>query len=536
MNQQIINLSNQQKGGYLLDCHAIESGSNETNPACDNGSIVNPSNLWCNEDNSCYGQNRITTCTGGWASTTVDNFSCSGCKNGYYNCDTSNDSCEIHDGSPCTTTENLPGVYSGCNGAPGAGVGGFCVPNRSNFVTGITSTYLTSDALLSGVQLGTGDLIKFSKNNISTNTFIVKNDGSVGIGTDSFDSNVAALVVSSTSKGILIPRLTVSQRNAIGAAPEGLLLYNMDDHEFNYYNGSVWESVGKTYSASSTGGLNLSGTSFSANIDNLTIEISGSNQLKVKYDPVFFATSTNGLTFLFDAGSFSTSTPPFSLLDIPTITAGEYGSSTQAIVLSIDTKGRVVAIATSTINIFVDNIIDKNILARRNEANTFASPTIFNASTTFNATTTHNAGVRANLYCDSSGNNCFDLNVMGWNLPVTSITTTPGSYDGFISSTPKTGYNAANYICSSTYPGYHFCRTDEIINYIQRIGISNFGTFGNFGWVAEGPPGFTAYSNDCNGYTTSSPSYLGAYWHFRTDGGAGWLLNCGDSRPIACCK
>lgn len=56
----------------------------------------------------------------------------------------------------------------------------------------------------------------------------------------------AALDIVSTNTGVLLPRLTSAQRNAIAGADlhNGLLLYNTDSSLFQYYNGSVWTSVG----------------------------------------------------------------------------------------------------------------------------------------------------------------------------------------------------------------------------------------------------------------------------------------------------
>jgi hypothetical protein len=56
----------------------------------------------------------------------------------------------------------------------------------------------------------------------------------------------AALDVVSTNTGVLFPRLTTAQRNAIasGDLQNGLLLYNTDSSVFQYYNGSAWSSVG----------------------------------------------------------------------------------------------------------------------------------------------------------------------------------------------------------------------------------------------------------------------------------------------------
>ncbi|MCX6270593.1 MAG: hypothetical protein NTU44_05120 [Bacteroidetes bacterium] len=57
--------------------------------------------------------------------------------------------------------------------------------------------------------------------------------------------NNAMLDVSSTSKGMLIPRMTATQRIAIAVTPTtGLLVYQTDGQEgFYYYDGSVWKHL-----------------------------------------------------------------------------------------------------------------------------------------------------------------------------------------------------------------------------------------------------------------------------------------------------
>lgn len=53
------------------------------------------------------------------------------------------------------------------------------------------------------------------------------------------------LDVKSDSKGVLIPRLTVSQRDQIVSPAVGLLIFNTTNQSFDYYTGSVWQSLGK---------------------------------------------------------------------------------------------------------------------------------------------------------------------------------------------------------------------------------------------------------------------------------------------------
>src|SRR5688572_16653674 len=55
----------------------------------------------------------------------------------------------------------------------------------------------------------------------------------------------AMLDVISTSKGVLIPRMTSGQRTAIGAPATGLLVYQTDAPSgYWYYNGSLWVQMG----------------------------------------------------------------------------------------------------------------------------------------------------------------------------------------------------------------------------------------------------------------------------------------------------
>ena len=67
----------------------------------------------------------------------------------------------------------------------------------------------------------------------------------VGIGTSAPNAK-AALEISSTTKGLLIPSMTTSQRLAITSAtpaPSGLMVYDTDRDEFYHYNGSSWSPI-----------------------------------------------------------------------------------------------------------------------------------------------------------------------------------------------------------------------------------------------------------------------------------------------------
>ena len=68
------------------------------------------------------------------------------------------------------------------------------------------------------------------------------NTGSVGIGTAS-PSSSALLDVSSTTKGVLLPRMNTTQINAISYPAEGLTVFNTLLNTLCFYNGVAWRKV-----------------------------------------------------------------------------------------------------------------------------------------------------------------------------------------------------------------------------------------------------------------------------------------------------
>lgn len=66
--------------------------------------------------------------------------------------------------------------------------------------------------------------------------------GSIGIGTPAATAS-ALLELSSTSRGILITRMTTAQRNAIVTPATGLLVYDTTLQLFYYFDGTVWRPL-----------------------------------------------------------------------------------------------------------------------------------------------------------------------------------------------------------------------------------------------------------------------------------------------------
>ena len=64
----------------------------------------------------------------------------------------------------------------------------------------------------------------------------------VGIGTITPNAS-AMLDVSSTTQGLLAPRMTTIEKNAIASPANGLLVFDTDENSFYFYNGVSWVKI-----------------------------------------------------------------------------------------------------------------------------------------------------------------------------------------------------------------------------------------------------------------------------------------------------
>jgi hypothetical protein len=96
--------------------------------------------------------------------------------------------------------------------------------------------------------IGTGKIVFLTNGAATTNRrMTIDNTGSVGIGNYSPAAS-SILDLTSTTQGLLTPRMTTSQRNAISSPAEGLIVYDTDLKATMIYTATIWGRLGQPYS------------------------------------------------------------------------------------------------------------------------------------------------------------------------------------------------------------------------------------------------------------------------------------------------
>ena len=102
------------------------------------------------------------------------------------------------------------------------------------------SGYLTSETDPRIGSITSGYSPKWNGSALVTGSLFQDASGNVGIGT--VNPN-AAMDISSTSGGILIPRMSTTERDLISSPALGLQIYNISTNCFNVWNGSSWGQI-----------------------------------------------------------------------------------------------------------------------------------------------------------------------------------------------------------------------------------------------------------------------------------------------------
>ena len=142
------------------------------------------------------------------------------------------------------TTSGTHIYYTGGN----VGIGSMATPLLSLQVSGRIGATFGSSSIPSITFGDGGEQSGLASPEISTIGLItygqermrISQTGEIGIGTNT-PNPAAALDISSTTRGVLLPRMTGAQRNAIAGPVSGLLVFQSDAPSgFYYYSGLKW--------------------------------------------------------------------------------------------------------------------------------------------------------------------------------------------------------------------------------------------------------------------------------------------------------
>ena len=133
------------------------------------------------------------------------------------------------------STLGFQSLYNTSSGASNVGIGYYA--GKYNTTAG-SQIFLNSldRTNYSGDQTGSPF---YAQQSTTVASQIVTLNGSVGIN-QTAPAASAVLDIPSTTKGVLIPRMTTTQKNAISSPAEGLEVYDLTLHQKSYYNGTTW--------------------------------------------------------------------------------------------------------------------------------------------------------------------------------------------------------------------------------------------------------------------------------------------------------
>jgi hypothetical protein len=157
--------------------------------------------------------------------------------------------------------------------------------NATSFPTWENRGVFQASSGLSGLIFATsGGDIAFQTGSGVPQRLKIELNGSVKIGTGSADAS-SILDVTSTAGGILFPRMTTTQRNAISAPADGLMVYNTSDAKFNFRENGAWNTIPNLSGSGSTNRLAIWNSSTNLGFESTFIVDSTNSRLGLGISP-----------------------------------------------------------------------------------------------------------------------------------------------------------------------------------------------------------------------------------------------------------
>ena len=161
---------------------------------------------------------------------------------------------------------------------------------------------------------------------------------SVGINADGGTADASAMLdVSSTTKGFLPPRMTTTERNAIGTPATGLVIFNTTTNGLEFKSSTGWTSL--TTGTITASGLAVSGD-VAVNTNKFTVTAANGNTAVAGTLDVTGASTLNSLTLngTLTVGGSSLSFATYTSTGTTTINSGNHIVSGTGITLELNTS------------------------------------------------------------------------------------------------------------------------------------------------------------------------------------------------------
>lgn len=161
---------------------------------------------------------------------------------------------------------------------------------------------------------------------------------SVGINADGSTADASAMLdVSSTTKGFLPPRMTTTERNAIGTPATGLVIFNTTTNGLEFKSSTEWTSL--TTGTITASGLAVSGD-VAVNTNKFTVTAANGNTAVAGTLAVTGESTLNSLTLngTLTVGGSSLSFASYTSTGTTTINSGNHIVSGTGITLELNTS------------------------------------------------------------------------------------------------------------------------------------------------------------------------------------------------------
>lgn len=126
----------------------------------------------------------------------------------------------------------------------------------------------------------------------------------ISINTTGNPANSSALLDVDASPGnnlgVLLPRLTTAERDAISSPATGLFIYNTTTNRLNWFDGVVWQTTSGTLVLISNSESDVTGTATTASVKNYTVTANTYSQIMVEAEIGLDQSGNNNAEWQFD--------------------------------------------------------------------------------------------------------------------------------------------------------------------------------------------------------------------------------------------